>query len=289
MDHKRGEGVMLPRCCISGYVGAVAASDPLRVLLRLCPVLLCALLLSGCLQSPVPPYPEYRRTAGPPKPSEVIVRRVAYFYGARTIHHEVGPGETISLVARMYGVSPESICRENGLRPNEALRSGQILTIRDVRSVRYVLYLYRTRPWSYIIIHHTATYDGDATTIQWAHLARGFWNGLGYDFVIDNGTLGKGDGVIEMSPRWLRQEDGAHCKADDMNQRGIGIALVGNFDRDRPTRYQLESLAYLIFILRHYYHIPPSHVMGHGQVPGARTDCPGKLFPMNFLRWAAQR
>ena len=292
MDRKRGEGVKRS----SGYL-CVAASRSLRkVLFCLFPVLLCALLTSGCSNSaPVYPYPgrlprEGRRPqARPPEPSKVIVQKVAYFDAPRTIYHEVGPGESIGQVARMYGVSIRSIRRQNGLRRKETLRSGQILVIRDVKTVRYVINLYRTRPWTYIIVHHTATDAGDATTIQRAHLERGFWNGLGYDFVIDNGTQGKGDGVIEMSPRWLRQEEGAHCKADDMNQKGIGIALVGNFDCERPSRYQLDSLAYLVFILRHYYDIPPSHIMGHREVPGAKTDCPGKLFPMEFLRWAASK
>lgn len=286
MKGKRGEGARQA----SGDLRTVFTRSLPKILFRLFPVLLLALLSAGCSHKEAfHPYPRYRPTHGLPKPSKVIIQKVAYFDAPKTIHHEVGPGESLWQISRMYGVSIESICRENGLRPRQALHSGQIVLIRNVRSIRYVINFYRVRPWSYIIVHHTATDNGDATTIQWAHLARGFWNGLGYDFVIDNGTMGKGDGVIEMSPRWLRQEDGAHCKADDMNQRGIGIALVGNFDLERPTRYQLDSLAYLIFILRHYYDIPPSHIMGHRQVPGARTDCPGILFPMQFLRWAAER
>jgi hypothetical protein len=232
----------------------------------------------------------YRPHHGPaPKPSRVIVRRVAYFDAPRTIYHQVSPGESISQISKTFGVSPTTIRRENGLRPKQMPRTGQTLVLRNVKTVRYVINLYRSRPWSYIIVHHTATDLGDPCTIQRAHLQRGFCHGIGYDFVIDNGTLGKGDGVIEMTPRWLRQEDGAHCKADHMNQRGIGICLVGNFDYETPSPCQLQSLAYLIYILHHYYGIPPSHVMGHGQVPGARTDCPGKLFPMDFLRAAARR
>ncbi|MDR3566534.1 MAG: N-acetylmuramoyl-L-alanine amidase [Syntrophobacteraceae bacterium] len=280
--------------CISRVFSACAA-----IFSRLFPLLLSALLLSGCGHgTPVCPYPprparhgrfHRRARTRPPLPSKVILPRVAYFDAPRTIFHQVGPGESIPRICRMYGLLPQTVRRENGLGQKGALRTGQVLILRDVKTIRYVLNLYRTRPWSYIIVHHTATDAGDAGTIERAHLQRGFWNGIGYDFVIDNGTMGKGDGVIEMSPRWLRQEDGAHCKADDMNRRGIGISLVGNFDVEKPSRYQLQSLAYLIYILRHYYHIPPSHIMGHGQVPGARTDCPGKLFPMDFLKWAAQR
>ncbi|TRZ49531.1 N-acetylmuramoyl-L-alanine amidase [bacterium] len=110
------------------------------------------------------------------------------------------------------------------------------------------------------------------------------WNEIGYDFVIDNGTKNKADGAIEVSPRWIRQEVGAHCRASDMNSKGIGICLVGNFSKERISEKQLDSLIYLINVLRKYYRIPMSRIMGHGQVPGARTECPGKYFPWTEFR-----
>jgi N-acetyl-anhydromuramyl-L-alanine amidase AmpD len=42
---------------------------------------------------------------------------------------------------------------------------------------------------------------------------------------------------------------------------------------------QMEALVYLVNILRKYYKIPQGHILGHGQVPGAKTECPGKYFP----------
>ncbi len=45
------------------------------------------------------------------------------------------------------------------------------------------------------------------------HRKRGFDRGLGYDFVIDNGTNTRVDGQIEASPRWIKQMEGAHCDA----------------------------------------------------------------------------
>ena len=107
---------------------------------------------------------------------------------------------------------------------------------------------------------------------------------MGYDFLIDNGTEGKQDGQIETSSRWIKQEDGAHCKADDMNCRGIGICLVGNFNKERVTQKQLDSLVYLVRILRNYYKIPVANILGHGQVSGAKTECPGKALPLAELK-----
>jgi N-acetylmuramoyl-L-alanine amidase len=36
--------------------------------------------------------------------------------------------------------------------------------------------------------------------------------------------------------------------------------------------------------LRKAYKIPAYNIMGHGQVPGASTDCPGKRFPWEDFR-----
>ena len=138
--------------------------------------------------------------------------------------------------------------------------------------------MYPSCKWRYIIIHHSATEEGDAYYFNILHRRRG-WNEIGYDFVIDNGTKGKQDGGIEVSPRWTNQENGAHCHASDMNSKGIGICLVGNFSKEQVSEKQMASLVYLVNVLKKYYSIPTSHIMGHGQVPGARTECPGKYFP----------
>ena len=42
---------------------------------------------------------------------------------------------------------------------------------------------------------------------------------------------------------------------------------------------QMAALVYLTEILCRYYKIPGKNILGHCQVPGADTDCPGKLFP----------
>ncbi len=184
----------------------------------------------------------------------------------------------------MYDVTPESILSANKLGPNDPLQVGQTLVVPNARTIRNIINLYRNSQWKYIILHHTATGKGNAKTIHRAHWARGFFNGLGYHFLIDNGTLGKGDGQIEMSPRWIRQQCGAHCKANGMNERAIGVCLVGNFDYEKPTPNQMQSLTYLVSLLRKYYGIPASNIMGHREVSGAKTDCPGKLFPTDYIR-----
>jgi len=202
----------------------------------------------------------------------------------KTITHEVGPLETVWRISRMYDVTAESIYAANGLKAGDPLRIGQKLTIPNAKCLRHVIALYPNPQWKYIIVHHTATDIGNASLVHRSHEDRGFWYGLGYHFLIDNGTLGKGDGQIEESPRWIKQQNGAHCKAGGMNQKGIGIALVGNFNMDLPTAGQMQSLTYLLKMLCQYYKIPACNIMGHRDVDGAATDCPGKRFPWPALR-----
>ena len=121
-------------------------------------------------------------------------------------------------------------------------------------------------------------------SFDYIHSKKRRWKGLGYHFVIDNGSSGKQDGQIEISPRWLHQDNGAHCKANGMNYRGIGICLVGNFSEDRVTSRQMDSLVYLVNELKKYYRISNLHILGHGQVKGANTECPGTRFPWDEFR-----
>jgi hypothetical protein len=258
-------------------------------------------ILSGCEQTVMapPPYPatpppsvtgEARSGTTPsgaplpPRPDRVVEKSVGYLGSPTTIYHEIGPMETIWQISRLYDVSPESIYSANRLTPRDRLDVGRKLIIPNAMMIRHVINLYRNPQWKYIIVHHTATGRGNAKTLMRSHWGRGYPGGLGYHFLIDNGTLGKGDGQIEMSPRWIWQQTGAHCKADNMNQRAVGIALVGNFNFEKPTPNQLQSLSFLISVLRDFYRIPSANVMAHRKVKGANTECPGKLFPLSSIK-----
>ena len=202
----------------------------------------------------------------------------------QTITHEVAPLETIWRLSRMYDVSLDAIYAANSLRPGDTIHPGQKLIIPNAKALRNVIPLYPNGCWKYIVIHHTATDVGKAFSIHRNHVDRGFWNGLGYHFLIDNGTLGKGDGQIEVAPRWIKQQGGAHCSAGGMNEKGIGVGLVGNFDKEVPTTAQMQSLMHLLKTLCRYYHIPPSHVIGHRDAPGANTACPGRHLSLTTIR-----
>jgi len=197
----------------------------------------------------------------------------------QVVYHVVAPGETVWRISKMYDATVEDVMRANGLVAGQTIEIGQRLVIPAGSVVpRPVISLYPSDKWQYIIIHHSATDEGSALEFNKAHNTRGF-QGIGYHFVIDNGSKGKADGMIETSPRWTKQQDGAHCIAPGMNHRGIGICLVGNFSKDPITEKQMASLIYLVNTLRDYYKIPAKRIMGHCQVYGAKTECPGTRFP----------
>jgi len=141
--------------------------------------------------------------------------------------------------------------------------------------------------WQYIVIHHSATPAGNAASFDRMHKAKG-WDELGYHFVIGNGTA-SGDGQIEVGPRWTKQKWGAHAKTADQryNNYGIGICLVGNFDIERPTKAQMESVERLVAYLMKTYRIPAANVIGHSETKA--TDCPGRHMSVAEVRRAVSR
>lgn len=142
-----------------------------------------------------------------------------------------------------------------------------------------------SRPWAWIVIHHTATSHGSVESIHAAHLQRrdkngNAWMGIGYHFVIGNGN-GMGDGEIEPTLRWRQQLAGAHAGDDEHNQRGIGIALIGNFEESPPTEAQMKAVRRLVASLRIRYGIEKTNVVRHSDIKA--TACPGKYFRMEDL------
>ncbi len=124
---------------------------------------------------------------------------------------------------------------------------------------------------SYLIVHHTAT-ARDLTTaeaVRRYHVESREWDDIGYHYFIEaDGRLQKGraDNVR-----------GAHCRADDMNGKSLGICLAGHFDLEPPTIGQMMALAALLKALMAKYEVSAENVLGHGEVSGASTSCPGEV------------
>lgn len=137
--------------------------------------------------------------------------------------------------------------------------------------------------WEYIVIHHSATRSGSARAFDHDHRSRGMVNGLAYHFVINNGRGGNADGEVETGERWLKQLPGGHCRNQRNNALGIGICLVGDFSDSKPTAKQMDALVVLVKKLQEEFHIPLEAVLGHGDLFGEQTECPGARFPWGTL------
>jgi hypothetical protein len=144
------------------------------------------------------------------------------------------------------------------------------------------------KSWKAIVIHHSATNTGSVASIDDYHRKNNGWDGIGYDFLIGNGS-GSGNGQVEATFRWEGQKTGAHCKTGESNwanEDGIGICLVGNFDYSKPNKAQMASLTKLVRFLSERYDIPASRIYGHNTTPGhsTTTSCPGRNFPLTYVK-----
>ena len=148
------------------------------------------------------------------------------------------------------------------------------------------------RPWKAIVIHHSDSRRDTTASIDRWHRKRG-WDGIGYHFVIGNGVEMR-DGQVDPTFRWARQREGAHAGASvlskPLNEAGIGIVLIGKFNEDEPGDWQMERLVELCCVLiRHLPGLTPDRIIGHRDVPGKDTDCPGSHLDVEHLRYLVRQ
>ena len=217
------------------------------------------------------------------------------------IYHRLKKGDTVWDLSKMYKVPVSVIIEANNIKSPKSLRIGQLVFIpmtdkelaqreKNKKLERYIRNLVslpaniKLRHWKYIIIHHSATDMGNASSFNYYHkYKRHMINGLAYHFVITNGHSGP-DGGIEVGNRWKKQLQGGHVRSDYYNNTGIGICLVGNFQKYPPTTRQFESVLALVRVLQRMCNIPTKNIYGHGYIKSEKSLCPGKFFPLRRLR-----
>lgn len=211
--------------------------------------------------------------------------------------YRVEEGDTLGSIAQDHGVSLQSLADLNKLDDPDSLRAGDTLLIPSsglaVRP-KYPLppelkrqldaIPVRAGRWRFIVVHHSATREGSARSMEIYHRQkRHMENGLAYHFVIGNGR-GMGDGQIAIGDRWKRQIKGGHLASDALNDISIGICLVGNFQRDRPSVQQMRSLYALTGYLMQRSRAGAAAVRLHRQINTKPTECPGRNFPEKLMR-----
>jgi len=204
--------------------------------------------------------------------------------------YKVRRGDTLSGIAHRYSTTVSQLKRLNRLSSDRIL-AGQTLKVRETvtaslpqQTVRDIAKAPVNRnKWKHIVIHHSATPQGSAKNFHAAHRRRGMENGLAYHFVIGNGR-GAEDGLIEIGPRWRGQLNGGHVKSSWYNGNSIGICLVGNFEKQKPTQKQLTSLYRLLAHLKggKLFNAKP-RLFAHKEIRGEQTLCPGKFLDLKTL------
>lgn len=130
---------------------------------------------------------------------------------------------------------------------------------------------------SYIVVHHIGAEEKDAEQVKRYHLSLG-WRDVGYNYIIErSGQVVKGR-PLDIS--------GAHCRAGGMNHCSIGVAVIGNIDEHSMLPEQHEALLGLLRELACGHRIPLENILGHREIPGAATACPGRFLDMAQVRRA---
>ena len=120
-----------------------------------------------------------------------------------------------------------------------------------------------------IVIHCSATREDRTFTeqdLEVCHRRRGF-NGTGYHFYI------RKNGAVTQHRKLL--EVGAHARG--FNRCSIGICYEGGLDEygnPADTRTPIQKAALLELLYKLYKLFPQALIVGHGELPGIKKDCP---------------
>lgn len=150
--------------------------------------------------------------------------------------------------------------------------------------------IYWPNRWDHIVVHHSAGNYGTIEFLQRVHRQRQWRDpidAIPYHYVIGNGN---GLGLGEVASDWRKDFNiwGAHVSENNMRRNflGIGICLVGNFEKTDVPKEQFDALVTLTRSLMIRYDIPLENVSGHGMIEGESTMCPGRKFPFQDFKQA---
>jgi len=128
-----------------------------------------------------------------------------------------------------------------------------------------------------IILHHSATKDGvakDYDAIKRYHKDTLNWRDIGYHWIIENVN-----GNAEVIKGRDESLSGAHTKQNGMNNKSIGICIVGNYDKENlPSSLYLKLIELIKNIRSRYGDLP---LAKHSDY--ANKTCPGLNFPFEQL------
>lgn len=119
-----------------------------------------------------------------------------------------------------------------------------------------------------LILHHSGTTTCTPDGVHRSHVGNG-WAGIGYHYLVrKDGTIYRG-----------RPEDTVGAHAYGANSHSIGVCFEGNYQVEQTMpAAQLAAGQALVADIKRRCGI--TKVIGHKDVAGSTTDCPGKYFPL---------
>ena len=116
-----------------------------------------------------------------------------------------------------------------------------------------------------IVIHHTATNGTGWGPINEFHRQARGWARIGYHFGAswDGRTF------------WINDIDRTTNQCGGCNSYTIGIAMLGNYDEQEPTKELTDAMTRtILFLMEIYPNI--TTIAYHGEIGTTATACPGK-------------
>jgi N-acetylmuramoyl-L-alanine amidase len=108
------------------------------------------------------------------------------------------------------------------------------------------------------------------------------WRDVGYNLGIE-----KVNNILTVQyGRWLT-DVAAHCYQERMNERSIGICILGTYDLYPPDQDIWDFAVKVCKDIRQIY--PGIKILGHREVKGVSKSCPGDVFNMDKFRQDVDR
>lgn len=133
----------------------------------------------------------------------------------------------------------------------------------------------------FIVVHCSATKDSGTKSwdaVKKYHVTVNGWRDIGYHLGIE----WVGNDLKAFAGRSM-EIPGAHCHAEGMNKKSLGVCVVGDFDKEAPSREVLLFSANEVAKLCKKFNIPVENVHGHREHEPHKT-CPGTKFDMDEFR-----
>ena len=136
--------------------------------------------------------------------------------------------------------------------------------------------------YSDIVIHHTASSQGDFNTVNRGHLRK--YGGMAYHLLLSNGTGEAPLGHLQSGWRYRSMIFSLATRNKSCNLRAIHLVVVGNYEDEALPVNMKVALTSAIRAIQVRYRIPEDRIRLHREC--SATVCPGKYITVEkVMNW----